>query len=294
MAKKSKATTLAEQYGFSRAFFSSDPELERLLERAVKGSAKDGGSWSPEKFVAEYRDSKWFKHHSAAYRQNLIQKTSDPATWNSRLAQTVASLSDQAHKSGAVLSSAQLKTLADHALLFGYTDSQIQNSLGSYVKLSNGQYLGQAGVDAQTLQQSAWRNGVRMSASSLQNWVQNIADGDSTADDFQTWARTQAATLAPGVADQLKAGMDLYDVAQPYMQSMSQLLEVPTTDIDLFDPKIRGALNSKDKDGKIGTMGLGDFEQSLRNDPRWMKTDNARNTFTQSAHQILSSFGFVS
>ena len=288
MATKSKAASLADQYGFSQAFFNSDPALKSLLAQAVKGN------WTTDKFIAEFRDTGWFKHHGATYRQNLAQKTSDPATWNVRLAQTIASLTDQAHKVGAVMSSDQIRTLADHALLSGYSDAQIQNSLSSYVKLQGGQYFGEAGTNALTLNQLAWRNGMKLSDSSLNNWVRQIAAGDRTTDDFGNWVRTQAASLAPGVADQLKGGMDLYDVAQPYMQSMSQILEVPTTDIDLFDPKIRGALNSKGTDGKVGTMSLGDFAQSLRNDPRWRRTNNARDSFAQTAHSILSSFGFTS
>lgn len=292
--KPSKATTLAEQYGFARSFFASDPELETLLERAIKGDSKDGGSWDTAKFEAEFRDSKWFKTHSATYRQNLAQKTSDPATYKSRLAQTIASLGDQADKMGAVLSASQLSTLADHALLSGYSDNQIQNTLSSYVKMQGSQYFGDANTNAQTLQQSAWRNGVKISPTSLQSWVQQIAGGDKTADDFQTYVRNQAASLAPGMADQLKSGQDLYDLASPYIQSMSSTLEIPTTSIDLFDPTIRNALNTKDQDGKATSQTLGQFEQSLRQDPRWMTTGNARDTFTQNAHQILQSFGFVS
>lgn len=288
MATKPTAASKAEEYGFAVAFFNSDPELKALLAKAVKINE------DPTHFIATYRASKWFKTHSATYRENLIQKTSDPSTYAGRLSQTLAALSDQARKSGAVLTSAQLHALADHALLFGYSDAQINNSLASYVKMANGQYFGEAGVNAETLQQSAWRNGIKLSDSSLQNWVQSIANGNHTPQDFQEWARKQAMTLAPGVADQLKSGMDLYDVAQPYMQSMSSVLEMPSTDIDLFNPTIRNALNFKGADGKVTTQTMGDFEQALRNDPRWMKTNNARDSFASTAHNILSSFGFTS
>lgn len=289
--KKPKATSLAEQYGFSRAFFSSDPALEKLLEQAVH--APNGG-WSTDKFIAEFRDTKWFKTHGATYRENLAQKTGDPATWNVRLSQTLASLQDQAHKMGANLTSAQLRALADHALLTGYSDAQIQNSLGSYVKMANGQYYGDANTNALTLQQSAWRNGIKVSAGSLNSWVQQIASGNRTAADYQTYIRSQASTLAPGYADQLKAGQDLYDLASPYMQQMASTLEIPATKLDLFDPTIRNALNFKGADGKVTSQTMGDFEQSLRNDPRYMKTQGAQDTFSSTAHNILSSFGFAS
>lgn len=285
MSKSSKA---AEQYGFSKAFFDSDPALKALLSKAVKGN------WSSDKFGAEFRDTKWFQTHGSTYRQNLLQKTSDPGSYKSRLAQTVASLNDQAKKVGAVLSAAQLEKLADHALMFGYTDSQISNSLGSYVKQVNGQYGGTAGTDAQTLQQSAWRNGVKLSDSSVQSWVRKIESGDATTDDFAEYARKQAATLAPGMADQLKGGQDLYDLASPYVSSMATTLELNQGDIDLFDPTIRGALNMTNKDGKATTQTLGDFEKALKHDPRWDKTQNAQDAMMSNAHQILTSFGFAS
>lgn len=288
MATKSKATSLADQYGFSRAFFSSDPALDSLLSQAVKGN------WTTDKFVAEFRDTKWFKTHGATYRENLAQKTGDPATWNVRLSQTLASLQDQAHKMGANLTPSQLRTLADHALLTGYSDAQIQNSLGSYVKMANGQYYGDANTNALTLQQSAWRNGIKVSAGSLNSWVQQIASGNRTAQDYQTYIRKQASTLAPGYADQLGAGQDLYDLASPYMQQMASTLEIPATKLDLFDPTIRNALNFKGADGKVTSQTMGDFEQSLRNDPRYMKTQGAQDTFASTAHNILSSFGFAS
>jgi hypothetical protein len=288
VAKKSKATSLADQYGFSRAFFSSDPALSAILAQAVKGN------WTTDKFIAEFRDTKWFKTHGATYRQNLAQKTGDPATWNTRLSQTIASLQDQAHKVGANLTASQLHTLADHALLSGYTDSQLQNSLGSYVSMQGGQYFGDANTNAMNLQQVAWRNGIKIAPGTLQNWVQQIAKGNHTPEDFSTYARNMASTLAPGFSDQLKGGQDLYDLASPYMQQMASTLEVPATDLDLFDPTIRNALNFKGVDGKVTSQTMGDFEQSLRNDPRYMKTQGAQDAFSSTAHNILSAFGFSS
>ncbi len=294
--KAQKEKTLAEQYGFSAAFFSSDPELEKLLNSAV--SAPHGG-WDTTKFVAEYRNTNWFKTHGATYRQNLIQKTSDPATYNSRLAQTTTALSREAQKLGAPLSAAQLQSLSEHALLYGYSDSQIQNSLSAYIKMSGSQYFGDANTNAHTLQQSAWRNGVNISPGSLQTWVHQIALGQKTTDDFTTYARTQAASLAPGLAKQLNAGQDLYDLASPYIQSMATTLEIPATKIDLFDPTIRNALNystagPSGQPNEPTTQTLGQFETSLRKDPRWMATNNARDSIESNAHSILSSFGFTS
>lgn len=280
---------MAHEYGFALAFFNSDPELLKLFKAAITKNQP------PEAFVASLQGSKWFKTHSSAYRNNLAQKTSDPATWAAKVNQGLASLADSARSMGAELTTAQLKALNEHALLYGYTDAQLKNSLAQYIKLgASGDFMGQAGTDALTLKQTAFRNGIRVSDSSMQNWVRAIESGNRTTNDYQTWIRNQAKTLAPGVSDQLDSGMDLFDVASPYMQQMASTLEIDPSAIDLFDPTIRNALNSKDKDGKAMTQTLGDFENTLRQDPRWMKTNNARDTFSTNARGILSSFGFVS
>lgn len=284
-----KAKDKAEEYGFATAFFNSDPELKKLFAKAVKVNMPS------QAFVAALQATSWFKHHSSAYRQNLAQSTSDPATWKARTAQSLASLADTARSMGAVLSSAQLKALNDHALMFGYTDAQVKNSLASYITQNNaGNFTGQAGADALTLKQSAFRNGINISDASMQSWVRSIEAGNNTPDDYVSWIRDQAKTLAPGFAKQLESGMDLADIASPYMQSMSKILELDPADITLFDPSIRKALNVKQKDGTSTSMGLGDYENTLRQDPRWMKTQNAQDTFATEARGVLSSFGFLS
>jgi hypothetical protein len=49
-------------------------------------------------------------------------------------------------------------------------------------------------------------------------------------------------------------------------------------------------LNNNNK----GTMSITEFNTMLRKDPRWGKTNNARNTAAEYALEILTSFGLVS
>jgi hypothetical protein len=41
-------------------------------------------------------------------------------------------------------------------------------------------------------------------------------------------------------------------------------------------------------------MGLWDFEQQLKNDPRWMKTKQATNDIASVGMDVLRAFGFQS
>jgi hypothetical protein len=74
---------------------------------------------------------------------------------------------------------------------------------------------------------------------------------------------------------------------------MSNILEVPSTGIDLFDPKIRSALSYTLPDGKVGTKSIYDFEKDLRQDPRWQYTNNAREQASSIATTVLKDFGFM-
>jgi hypothetical protein len=194
---------------------------------------------------------------------------------------------------GASLSRTALARITNNALMFGWNDSQIKDTLSSYVHTMNGVYNGQAGADADQLKQSAWRNGIKVSSATAQSWVQSIAAGKTSVNYYQDLLRKQAKTLAPGFSNELDSGMDLFDIASPYMQSKAQILQLDPASIDLFDNDVRGALSAKDAKGQPTSKSLWEFEQSMRNDPRYLKTDAARDQAYSTAHKVLSDFGLM-
>lgn len=276
----------ARDYGYQLAFLRSDPELYKLFKRAV-----DKG-WDPSKFQAELMQTKWYRTHGEDYRKTIGLKTMDPATYNSRVASLVSQIGDKAASLGVTLSQKQLKTLAEHSLLFGWNENQLNDTLSKYITYSNAK--GAAGSNIAAMQQAAWKNGLKFSGDTYRGWAQKIARGESTVDDFQAYVRKQAAGLAPAYADELKNGIDLYDIAQPYMQSMAQLLELNPADIDLFNPTIRSALSAKGPDGKPTSKSLWQFENDIRQDPQWAKTKNAQDSMMAVGHKVLQDMGLRS
>jgi hypothetical protein len=73
---------------------------------------------------------------------------------------------------------------------------------------------------------------------------------------------------------------------------MSNILEIPYTGIDLFDPKIRSALSYTQADGKVGTKSIYEFEKELRKDVRWQYTNNAKKEVADTTLRVLQDFGF--
>lgn len=92
------------------------------------------------------------------------------------------------------------------------------------------------------------------------------------------------------LADTINDEVSLRDLSTNYIYEMGKTLEVNTTDIDPSDSTIQAALRNN---GQKGTMSLGDFRVMLRNDPRWAKTQNAREEASNYAIDILKSFGLM-
>lgn len=291
-ASSSTRSDAAAAYGWSLAILNSDKGLKKIFDKAVKAG------YTPDRFVAEVRDTKWYKTHSDTWRQNEILRVTDPKTYKQREDGQRAQTSDIAQALGATLTQGQLDQIAHNTTMFGWNESQVRDALVDYVNVANsgplkGQYLGEAGKNATALQASAYKNGYQIPDSSLTEWNKSIMRGDKTVDDYQQFIRRAAATSFPTFAKELIAGADLEDIAAPYKASMARILELNDSEVNLFDPTIRKALASSDSKGQPAAMPIYDFENSLRKDARWMKTDGAHKEVLGLGRQVLTSMGLA-
>lgn len=287
--KESKAEqreNAAAQYGWSLAMLESDPDLKKKFRTAIKEG------WPAARFVAEVRETDWFKKNAESWRNNDILRTVDPGEWKNRRAKTRAGLADAAAGMGSILGKKQLERMADNVMMFGWDEAQQRNAMASYLKTVDsgplkGQYIGDAGRAAAELRDTALNNGYKVEKKALAKWNRAIARGDSTVEDYQGFMRRQAALSFPSFATELEAGQDMRDIANPYINSMANILELNEAEIDLFDPTIRRALASKsEKTGKPEAMAIFDFESKLRSDTRWQWTDNAREQASNMALEM--------
>jgi hypothetical protein len=137
----------------------------------------------------------------------------------------------------------------------------------------------------------ASRNGIMLSDQAAGDYATQIVAGKLSQDTVLNAIRDSAASAFPQLAEKIKAGIDVKTLADPYIQSMSNLLEIPYTSVDLFDPKIRGALAYTLPDGKLATKSIYDFEKELRQDPRWEFTKNGKKAIAESTLRVLQDFG---
>jgi hypothetical protein len=116
-------------------------------------------------------------------------------------------------------------------------------------------------------------------------------------DDIETYnqqIKDLAKSQYPTLAAQIDSGFTVRQLASPYIQNMSRILEIDSGTIGLNDKTIKQALTGLNPEGQPMTTPLWQFEQQLRQDPRWNYTNNAQEDLMGTARQILKNFGLVS
>lgn len=279
----------AESYGFMEALFDSNSELKALFDKAVKGS------WSTGKFQAEMRDTKWWKSNSDTARQFLTLQFGDPASAKQKLDQATVKVKQLAEslgiRAGAGIDK-KMKAWAMNVVMEGWDDSRLRWDMGKWLNFSGDVRQGEGGEALDKLKDLTYNMGVTMSGKWYADAARSIVRGTGTQQDYEDQIRRAAKTMFPEWSKQLDAGQTVADLASPYMQSMSQILELPPGSINLFDPTIKKSLQSKDKvTGKNMVIPMWQFENNLRQDNRWKSTQNAQNSLMQVAHQVLADFG---
>ena len=282
--------TLAQQYGFAYAMLQAIPDLKKIFQQAV---SDPGGQWTSTRFTAALMATNWYRDHSAAQRAYIAEGFADPANQKAQLNAQAASVRAAAAAMGAVLPTGMDMHIAATFLSDGWNTDQLNQLLSNYIKFdSNGALGGQSGVDEMTLRSLGQNNGVNLSNNWLLSTAQHIASDSTSLQDAEGYIRKQAEGLFPQYAKMIQGGQNMSDLAAPYMQDYQRILEVGPGQTNLFDPTMLKALQYKDPTGQNTTMPMWQFDQSLRNDPRWMKTQNAQDTTMSVAHGILQNFGF--
>lgn len=109
---------------------------------------------------------------------------------------------------------------------------------------------------------------------------------DTQKNNIRELSKAFYSNLAPLIDN----GVKVSDIGKQFAAYKGKILELPDESVDVFDDDIQQALRN---DGKAGVMSLTDYQIKLRNDPRWSKTQNAREEAAGYAQSILKSFGLM-
>lgn len=276
--------TALDEYGAVGVFAQSNPEVKAKLDQAVREG------WDAARFQRELWTTNWFKAQSDNQRQLQVLQATDPQTYNSNLSEKAAEINQLAIGLG--LTGVNANSLAQQALWNGWSSSVLQQHIvdSGQARLVQGQATGSLGDYQNQVRSTFNAYGVNMTDSWYAWIAKEIAAGRQTVAGMQNEAIGYGSALYPQYTNAFKSGKTLSDIAEPYIQQMSQTLEMDPSAINLSDRFVQQALHG---DGKNPTP-LWQFQNQLRQDPRWQKTANAKNAAFDVLAKIGQDWGFAS
>lgn len=281
---------LAADYGYALQVINADPEIKALFDQAVKEQ------WTPARFTAGLKNTNWYRNNSEYAREAFILRSMGGADWEEAQNNARMAVQQAATASGAQLSPEQVQALALRYINEGWDrpgrEMLLNRALSEdIVPGATGTFRGMAGNIADSLRQEAFENGITYDTGFFQSAARSVNSGLSTLEDWQRDIREKAASLYPVFQNQIRSGVTVRQLASPYINLMSQTLEIDPNRITLEDPYIRSALGGFDDGGNPVATNLWDFQKKLRNDPRWMNTLQANNEIATMADRVMQMFG---
>jgi len=333
---KTPALTQADflaKYGTTLAFINSDPSLTKLFNDA----SKPGANWSAARFALELGNTAWANRLDASAQQEELTRLKTPsthATSYNNMREHIASL---AVSMGESLTAAdigpEIKPTGPNGT---FTATDVARTEGTVTQwaldhsndpsFANGEALqkfiatkgainlslpgGQAAKDNMDLKAYAGQMGMgayalppsgdpsKMGSDYFSGAAQSILLGKSTIDTWKSDLLQKAKSTYQAFAPSLDAGQTVQSLAAPYINTLANLLEIPTGQIDLSSTTGYGKMVH---DAMIGSdpanqkpMALYDFEKLVKSQPGWGSTNNARDTIMGGVGSLLKSFGKVS
>ena len=266
------------------------PELQQLFEDALNSE------WTAASVKAAVQSSDWYLANNEYFRTAWAKASIGGADWTATQETARLAVQAAATAKGRTLTAAELEANTQRSIYEGWGEVGRQQLLNDALAVglttgTDGFMAGAAGDLQQTLKDVANRNGLPLSQGYYESAAKSVASGLTTENDWIRDLRAQAASLWPSYADKINAGVDVGDLASGYVNTMANTLEINASEISLNDPSIREALSSFDDKGNPLPMGLWDFQNKLRNDPRWMNTKQATDSISETANTVLEMFG---
>jgi len=300
---------VANEYGSIDTIFKTDPGLQALLRKAI---GKDGvpntdDDLTVDQFTNELENTDWFKTNASSVRQrgfykrqfdDLVKKGGKledlykTTEYGRGLKFTQQVIADEIKKVGATLTPEEIDLISRDIYDLGYENQKAIVSQRIRAKIAykpGGIVGGEAGENLADLRKTAKANGLDLEknfGSSIQGWLQNLAQGESVETFKQIIRSTAKLGLPEKAAALLDQGVDLDTIYSPYKKLMASVLEINPETISLDDQVLRSAI------GPDKEMSLYDYQKMLRKDNRWQYTNQAKEEVSDTALRVLRDFGF--
>lgn len=161
--------------------------------------------------------------------------------------------------------------------------------IGKYVTAEGIKNVGGAlGSNYRTINALAGNYGIQLDKAALRTLVLDSVSAKNGLENVQTKINNLAKVKYRALTPYLDQGLTVKDIANEYVSRKAQLLELNPNAIRIdADPDIQGALTGE------SLVPLYQFEKSLRKNPQWQYTNNAREEASNYALTILQDFGLM-
>lgn len=273
------AESIATAYGLLGDLVKLYPELQKVFDLINKGDDTQA--------ELEFYKTTYYQNLSTTAKDRAKKKASQPGVYTQELDAFKLNQRSRLTQKGITVDDATL----EDAFLKGYTENQVDAlALTKFTGRIGGTTIG----NVQNLNEYANQFGMSYNQVTLDTWSRSLAAGTTTIYDIQDKIRKDSASAYPVFADQISKGTTLDALASAYKSSMANILEIDQDSISYNDPTLRTALQYIDKDGKPALKPIWQFENDLRNDPRWEYTDNARSKIDSLSLKVLrTDWGLV-
>jgi hypothetical protein len=140
----------------------------------------------------------------------------------------------------------------------------------------------------EVLAKTAMANGLNINQfADADQWATRVAAGEPIETFKQTIRNAAKLGLPENVKSLVDQGIDLDTIYSPYKETMASILEINPNSINVNDPMLRKAI------GPDKEMSIYEFQRTLKQDPRWQYTNNAREDVSSSVQRVLKDFGFM-
>lgn len=278
---------LANAWGLSYALLK-DPIYGAELQEVLRLLNKKDFSGARKALET----SKFFQNNSATVASRIKLKASQPGAYADALDKYKMAQKKRLTASGLKVDPNKIDAILANAYDSGLDDNQLDAMIlatKDYSTKFGGTTLGS--IDS--LKQYASSLGMSYGQTFWDSYGKDLFSGATTVEDIQAKIKQDAASAYPVYAEAIMQGQSMDAMMSAYKTSIANILEVDPDTINFQDKNLRRAAQYVGTDGKPALMPIWQFEQELRNDPRWEYTNNARSTVDSMSLKVLRDWGLA-
>lgn len=295
---------------YAQDIFDIDPSIRAAFDQIVAGirnkTIDTDTQVGRDAAKAILANADWSKQFGATARRFQILEKTDPGSAQESINAKMDELRNALTEVGGSASEEELRDMARVSLMGGrsvngqwtpLTTDETRKWIARTIDF-DGTLKGQVRQVQNGVRDLAFNYGFSdLMGGRMNDWVRDntraITSGDLTLEDVEDQMKTFAMGRFPALSKQLQAGIPLVELVAPYKNTLATMLEIDEDSVSLADSLMEKALGALGSDGQQSLMPLWQFKQQVRNDPRWLSTDQAVNTYNNIGVQVAKDFGFL-